>query len=125
MNATHQALSAYGRGSRPFKSTRGVELDVFTEVTRAIEFAAGLGKSGFPQLVAALHSNRKLWTTLAADVSSPNNELPSSIRAQIFYLAEFVGVHTTKVLKGEAAVDTLKEINLSVMRGLKTEAVGV
>ena len=121
MNATHQAVSAYGRESRPFKSTRGVELDVFTEITRAIDVAAGLGPLGYPQLVRALHSNRQLWTVLAADVSSADNELTSATLAQIFYLAEFVRLQTSKVLKGEGAISALTDINISIMRGLKAE----
>lgn len=77
-----------------------------------------MGPASFPALAAALHTNRKLWTTLAADVSNVDNHLPSGLKSQIFYLSKFVADHTRKVLKGAATSDALTDINLSVMRGL-------
>lgn len=77
------------------------------------------GDGGFNALVRALHDNRALWTALAADVAIGTNGLPRSLRAQIFYLAEFTVHHSRRVLAGEAGADVLVDINTAVMRGLR------
>ena len=56
---------------------------------------------------------------MAVDVANKDNELPEALRAQIFYLAEFTQLHSRKVLRREATVAPLVEINSSVMRGLR------
>lgn len=121
MNATLKAISVYGKGSTSLRTERGVEFEIFARVTRSISRENEAGKDAFPRLVQALHSNRHLWTTLALDVADADNKLESSLRAQIFYLAEFVDLHTRRVLKGDATVDALIDINRSVMRGLNVE----
>lgn len=77
------------------------------------------GKPAFPDLVAALDENRRLWTAFAEDVADPQNALPQDLRARIFYLAEFAMGHTGKVLAGTASAAPLIEINTSIMRGLR------
>ena len=121
MNALHQAKTAYGAGATPVRTHRGMEYALFTRVTRKLHAAARLGSGGFAALSAALHENRAMWTTLAADVAGDDNKLPRDLRAQLFYLAEFTTHHTRKVLRGEASVRPLLEINMSVMRGLAGE----
>nr|WP_298259710.1 flagellar biosynthesis regulator FlaF [uncultured Litoreibacter sp.] len=111
-------MAAYGRTSTPTKTDRGIEFEVFAEVTRTIAASTQSGKINFPKLASALHVNRRLWIALATDVLDVKNELSPNLRAQIFYLSEFVNDHTRKVLKGNANSDVLREINLSVMRGL-------
>jgi flagellar protein FlaF len=44
--------------------------------------------------------------------------LPRALRAQIFYLAEFTRQHTSKVLRGDAEVTPLIDINTAIMQGL-------
>jgi flagellar protein FlaF len=80
-----------------------------------------MGTTGFPTLVTALHSNRCLWNVLAVDVADSGNELSKAVRAQIFYLSEFVREHTKKILAGDATVDALVDVNLAIMRGLNAE----
>jgi flagellar protein FlaF len=118
VNALHQAKTAYGGSATPVRTHRGTEYALFTRVTRKLHAAARLGHGGFATLASALHDNRNMWTTLAADVADDGNQLPEALRAQVFYLAEFTALHTRKVLKGEASVRPLLEINMSVMRGL-------
>lgn len=80
-------------------------------------------KERYPEYAQALHDNRKLWNTLAVDVADKENALPSQLKAQVFYLAEFTSQHTTKVLKDGASIMPLLEVNMAVLRGLKTEGV--
>ena len=59
------------------------------------------GRNGdHPALVRALHDNRALWTTFAADVAIETNELPADLRGRIFYLAEFTQHYSRRVLAG-------------------------
>ncbi len=124
MNALHMAKTAYTTNSAPIRTPRGTEYEAFARVTHRIKSAAEKGGTAFPELVAALHANRQLWTMLAADVAEDGNGLPESLRARVFYLAEFTVLHSSKVLRGEAETEVLIEINTAIMRGLRgtTEA---
>ena len=59
-----------------------------------------------------------MWTTLAADVADPENALPSTLRAQIFYLAEFTEHHSRLIQRKEASAAALIEVNTAILRGL-------
>ena len=68
-----------------------------------------------------IHENRQMWDTLAVNVIDDANELPNTLRAQIFYLAEFTTIHSRLVLKGTANVQPLIDINTAILRGLTPE----
>lgn len=119
MNVHAVAQSAYRANVRTLKSARDIEYDVIARITRQMQGAiAQTDQSAFPALAAAIVENNKLWTAFAVDLSDSGNGFPQQLRAQLFYLAEFVMQHSDKVLKGTAAPDVLVDINLSIMRGL-------
>lgn len=118
MNASQLAQAAYAPTAAPIRTDRGTEYQAFAQITARIRAAHQKGRSGFGDLVLALHENRRLWTLLASDVASQNNTLPERLRAQIFYLAEFTQAHTSKVLAKTASPLALVEINTAMMRGL-------
>lgn len=123
MEAYRRAQSAYGDVRASSKSPSQVEYQAFAKITTSLNLA-GEGADAaadFPKLAAALHQNLRLWTIVASDVAASKNGLPEALRAQLFYLAEFTRVHTQKVLKGEADVADLVEINTAVMRGLREQ----
>ncbi|MEM8755376.1 MAG: flagellar biosynthesis regulator FlaF [Pseudomonadota bacterium] len=123
MEAYRQAQSAYGNVRGAVKSPSQIEYQAFAQITKNIKSAAvGLeDATEFPRLAAALHENLRLWTIIASDVASNGNGLPETLRAQFFYLAEFTRAHTQKVLKREAEVEDLVDINTAVMRGLRAQ----
>lgn len=121
MNATTMAKTAYSAPGQPTRTARGTEYELFARITHRLKAAAMLGDAGFSTLARALHENRKLWTTLAADVADPGNQLPAPLRARIFYLAEFTTKHTRKVLAGESGPEVLVDINTAIMRGLRQD----
>jgi flagellar protein FlaF len=121
MNATTLARNAYSTARTQTRTDRDTEYELIAKITHDIRTATEKGKTGFPALVSALHANRNLWVTLAADVAGADNQLPQQLRAQIFYLARFTDAHTVKVLNGSASPDALMEINTSVMRGLRSK----
>ena len=113
------AQGAYARPDAPARNSRAVEYDLFARVTRRLTLAHRARAADFPALVAALHENERLWRTLAIDVADPENALPASLRAQLFYLHEFTANHSRKVIDGAASAEVLIEINTAIMRGLR------
>lgn len=118
MNAYTLARSGYGSASAPIRTAKSIEYEAFARVTRRLRSSASSSQN---DLVSALYENRRLWILLAGMVSENDNGLPPKLRAQIFYLADFTTQHSRKVLKGEASSDVLVDINIAIMRGLKTE----
>ena len=123
MNALDQAQMAYSSPAAPVKTARSTEHEALVSVTRAIKQAqSGPGKN-FKSLATALYKNRQLWTIFAASVADPENKLPETLRANLFYLAEFTNHHTSLVLAGKADAEPLIEINTSVMTGLRDGSI--
>jgi len=118
VNAQTMAKRAYAQTAQTTKTPRGIEYELIARITHRIKAAAEGGASAYPKLVEALSDNHRLWTTLAIDVADQENELPQELRAQIFYLAEFVQQHTNKVLMKKARLAPLLEINAAILRGL-------
>lgn len=117
MNAYAMAQRAYAPSTAPTRSNRSIEYDVIARITFRLKQA--VTKGSFPELLEALHENRKLWRTLAIDVADEDNGLPDDLRARLFYLAEFTDHHTRKVIRKEDTAVPLLEINTAILRGLK------
>jgi len=121
VNAQLLAKTAYSGAAVPTRTGRGTEYEIFAQITRRLNAAVTRPDGEFNALVRALHDNRTLWTTLAADVAEATNGLPGALRARIYYLSEFTRHHTRRVLAGEASAEVLVDINMAVMRGLRGE----
>lgn len=121
MNAFSSAQRGYSMNAVTTQTDRRAEYDLIAKLTHRMRATAMKAKKNFPDYAQALHDNRKLWNTLAIDVSGKDNALPKQLRAQVFYLAEFTAQHTTKILKDGASIMPLLEINMAILRGLKTE----
>lgn len=119
MNALSQARQAYSAVSAPIRTPRSIEYEALSKITSRIHAAAKKGKPAFSDLAEALHDNTRMWTLFASGVADSANSLSPQLRAQLFYLAEFTRAHTGKVLRREASVKPLLEINAAVMRGLR------
>lgn len=113
----------YGQIGNSIKTDRGVEFDALARVTRDLKEQCGSACVRFSKLCAAIHANRKLWNMLAADVATTDNQLPAETKARVFYLAEFVGVHSRGVLKKTESPEVLIDINLAIMRGLSSDEI--
>jgi flagellar protein FlaF len=98
VNATLRAQNAYRSQAETIRSPRSIEYDAFARITHRLKAAAVAGRQRMPVLASAIHDNRRLWITLAVDVSDANNPLPADLRARILYLAEFTHLHSSKVL---------------------------
>lgn len=121
MNAQLLAKTAYAGAAVPTRTGRSTEYELFAQITRRLNAAVKRPEGNFHALVQALHDNRALWTTLAADVAEPTNGLPRALRARLYYLSDFTRHHTRRVLAGEVSAEVLVDINMAVMRGLRGE----
>ena len=117
MNAIELAQQAYAPSTVALRTPRSVEAQLFTEITSRLSQP----DTPYAQMVAAVHDNRQLWVTLAVDVADADNALPQDLRASIFFLAQFTEHHSQKVLRGEADLQPLIDINTSIMRGLRAK----
>lgn len=118
MNAIEQARQAYAPTQVSIRTDRSVEAQLFSQITARLRKVATTKPADFPALVAAIHDNRRIWTAMAADVADSENALPNTLRAQIFYLAEYTEHHSRKVLRHDADVSALIDINTAILRGL-------
>ena len=121
MNATTLAMRGYAENAVTTRNERRSEYDVFARVTQGLRDTATKAKTNFPAYAEALHLNRRLWTALVVDIADPDNPIPEDLKARVMYLSEFTQQHTRKILRTGASVMPLLEINMAVMRGLKSE----
>ncbi|HEY3948277.1 flagellar biosynthesis regulator FlaF [Phenylobacterium sp.] len=112
------SLRAYQQAATRVENPRETEYRLFAQVTLALIEAGKADISDIPARIDALDWNRRVWTTLSDDCSSPGNRLPPQLRASIISLAIFVGRHTSKVIRGQEPIDLLVDINRTVMQGL-------
>ncbi|MEP5758546.1 MAG: flagellar biosynthesis regulator FlaF [Litoreibacter sp.] len=113
-----RAERAYSSNNAPIKSASQIEYEAFARISRQLKLTNQNRKTEYSAFVKALHENRNLWRILAIDVADRGNSLTESLRAQIFYLAEFTDAHTRRVLADDVSIEPLTDINLAVMRGL-------
>jgi flagellar protein FlaF len=117
VTATTLARSAYAAAAAPVGTPRSHEYTAFERITAALARALA-PNTPLAQRAAALHDNRRLWTTLATDLATEGNGLPQPLRAGLFYLAEFSLEQSRAALRDPAALAALVDVNRAVMRGL-------
>jgi len=121
VNIIEQAHQAYAPKTSVLGTGRSAEHQLFSEITSRLRGASDQLPAGFPAFAEAVHANRAVWTHLASQVADDDNALTEDLRARIFYLAEFTAFHSRKILKGEADIAPLIEINTAMMRGLNPQ----
>ena len=82
--------------------------------------SSGAGSGGdFAARMLALYENEKFWRQIAVDLAGDGNRLPDGLRASMISIAGFVISHSAKIRAGQASVQPLLDINLSIIRGLR------
>jgi flagellar protein FlaF len=112
------SLQAYKTAATRSESPREMEYRLFGQVTRALMHASTVDKTDVATRIDALDWNRRLWSTLATDCSSPDNAMDKSLRARIVSISLFVSRHSSAVMRGEDDFETLIDINKMIMQGL-------
>lgn len=119
MNAV-TPLTDYGHyGSAGLRTERDSEYDAFSYVTRLLRDAKS-SRLG-PATVQAIHKNSELWSILATDLAQPDNTLPDETKAGLISLAGFAIRQGFSVLNNVGTIDSLIEVNVAIMKGLRGE----
>lgn len=114
------SVQAYQTAATRSEDPRATEYRLFAQVTRALMNARQAQADGDLRALAdALDWNRRVWSALALDCSDRDNKLPDALRAGIISLSLFVSKHSSAVMRGGADIDTLIEINRTIMQGLE------
>jgi flagellar protein FlaF len=116
------SLRAYQQAAARAENPREMEYRLFGQVTRALMEAAKADPSEIGRRADALDWNRRLWSALGTECSSPENLLPEALRAQIISLSIWVGKYTTTVIRGADDIEPLIDVNRIIMQGLATTA---
>jgi flagellar protein FlaF len=109
------SLQNYEIAQNTTEAPRKTEYRLFAQVTKSLMDIDNIEDS---KLAKAILWNRRLWMTLQADCSDESNILSDQTRAGIISLAIWVDKHSRDVLRGEAEVAPLIEVNRSIMEGL-------
>ena len=112
------SLQAYQKAATWAESPRQMEYRLFAQVTLALMEAAKTDPTDIPARIDVLDWNRRVWTALSEDCSSPGNGLPAPLRASIISLAIWVTRHTSAVIRRQEEIEPLIEINRAIMQGL-------
>ena len=71
--------------------------------------------------IDAIDLNCKLWNALERDLGKKENQLPDDLKAKLISVAMWVERHSVLVKAGNAKVDSLIEVNQSIMIGLESQ----
>jgi flagellar protein FlaF len=112
------SLQAYQRAAEQAEGPKQTEYRLFGLVTRALMEAAATEKTELGRRIKALHWNRRLWSTIAGDCASPDNQLPEALRANIISLSIWVDKHTSDVMQRDGQIQPLIDVNRIIMQGL-------
>lgn len=116
------SLNAYQAAATRSEDPRSTEYRLFAQVTRSLMQASEADKLDIRTRIDALDWNRRVWTNLATDCASADNQLPDQVRAAIISLSIFVSKHTSVVMRGEDDFEVLIDINKTIMQGLAPQA---
>lgn len=115
--SAYAAQGAYQSMQTAAEDPRSREYRLFIQVTAQLERAAEEDEvNGTVGL--ALHDNRRLWNALMEDLSGDGNQLPKALKAQLISLGIWVNRHSSEVLRGEAHVQPLIDVNRMIIGGL-------
>lgn len=110
------SVSSYQKAQMITEDPRQIEYQAFAKVTGRLISARDSGSKG-AELVNVLHDNKSLWQAFADACSVEGNKCTNEFRASIISMHLFIGRHAGLVIRGQASIDDLIEINKNVMEG--------
>ncbi|MBS0533595.1 MAG: flagellar biosynthesis regulator FlaF [Proteobacteria bacterium] len=115
-----QAAQAYGAVARKVATPRETEADKLLFAAQQLAGVRDAWDSKKLELPAALLNNRKLWSVLIADVTSPDNPLPQELRQNVANIGIFVMKQTVAVMDDPKPekLGSLININRELAAGL-------
>ena len=92
------AAQTYGAIAKKTGNPRELEADLLLNAAAKLQTIRDGWDDKRPDLGAALHYNRKLWSIFVTSATSPENPLPVAIRQNVANLGLFVFKQTLTVL---------------------------
>lgn len=118
----HQLASkAYGAVTNRTASDKQVEYSLFQEITQDLRTVAQQDKPTPTEWATAIDRNLQLWTIIATDLLSPENQLDPDLKRNLLSIGEGVRRTSYAVLAGRPGLTDLIEINEAIMQGLAGE----
>lgn len=125
MDQKQNALRGYGQVKRQTASDKHIELQLFSAVTARLRAQVQNNSTRLSgEKAETLIENAKLWNLLFCDLVNSDNKLPLELKTNLISLAEFTQGHTQRVLRGEASIDILIDVNTAIIEGLKSAIQG-
>ncbi len=112
------SLTAYQQASVRVEDPRETEYRLFGMVIRALTEVKAYDRTNLGALSSVIDWNKRIWNALAQDCADEGNGHNEALRAGIISLAIFVEKYSTQVIRDGADIDTLIDINRTVMQGL-------
>lgn len=110
---------SYGLVQRETASGKDLERELLERVTARMKAAKPEDAGGLALLLEALRTNRNIWLTFAADLANPGNRCSAELKASIISIAGFVERSTAEASRNYGILQSLIEINESIIAGLK------
>ncbi len=114
---------AYRRSFRATAAPREAEYEVFARATAGLIAIEEASTPDLKAKIAAVHFNRTLWGTLAADCAKESNGLPPDLRRTVISLATWVGDYSSAVMRQRETLQPLIDVNRIIMSGLGGQAI--
>ncbi len=115
------SYQAYQKAQTSAETPSQVEYRLFAQVTNALIEVKDQPVTN-PKTIAALDWNRRMWSVFSSDCGIKGNSLPDQLRAGIVSLSIWVSKHSSLVMRGSERIDSLIDINKTIMEGLAEQA---
>ena len=115
------SYQAYQKAQTSAETPSQVEYRLFAQVTNAL-IAVKDQPVTDSKTIAALDWNRRMWSVFSSDCGTKGNSLPDQLRAGIVSLSIWVSKHSSLVMRGSERIDSLIDINKTIMEGLAEQA---
>jgi flagellar biosynthesis activator protein FlaF len=115
------AAQAYGKVANQIADPRALEADLLLKAASRLQAVHDGWETRRSELNGALTYNRRLWTIFLASVTSPDHQLPITIRQNVANLGLFVMNHTMTILATpkREQLGSLININRQLAAGLR------
>ncbi len=115
------SYQAYQKAQTSAETPSQVEYRLFAQVTNALIEVKDRNITD-AETIAALDWNRRMWSVFSSDCGTKGNQLPDGLRAGIISLSIWVSKHSSLVMRGADSIDSLININKTIMEGLADQA---
>jgi len=115
------SYQAYHKAQTSAETPSQVEYRLFAQVTNALIAVKDQPVTN-PKTIAALDWNRRMWSVFSSDCGTKGNSLPDQLRAGIVSLSIWVSKHSSLVMRSNGSIDSLIDINKTIMEGLAEQA---